>query len=138
MSTPILPDVEALVTEAVRARLTAVRVVVDLPADWDAASPLVVAHRVGGAAPDPRFLDRALIDVQCWHTDRRSASRLAREVRAVLVDACRMAFSNAEGSLSHFTEVSGPWAPAPGEHANLSRFIATYQITARPKNTKEL
>ncbi|QPB09549.1 head-to-tail connector complex protein [Streptomyces phage Sycamore] len=137
MTTPILPDVEALVLKALSARLTAVRVVVDLPADWDAASPLVVAHRVGGAAPDARFLDRALMDVQVWHTDRRAASRLAREVRAILVDACRMALSDDEGSLSHFTEVTGPWAPAPGDHANLSRFIATYQLTARPTR-KEL
>jgi hypothetical protein len=132
VTTPILPDVDALVLKALRARLTAVRVAVDLPADWDAASPLVVAHRVGGAAPDPRFLDRALIDVQVWHTDRREASLLARTVRAILVDACRTAVSDAEGSLSHFTEVSGPWSPGPGDYANLSRFIATYQLTARP------
>ncbi|MGW6602033.1 phage tail termination protein [Streptomyces sp. NPDC055036] len=131
MSTPILPDIEALVLEAVRARLTAVRVVADLPADWDAASPLVAIHRAGGAAPDARFYDRALMDVQVWHTDRRSASRLGREVRAILVDACALQFSNAEGSLSHFTEVSGPWNPGPGDYANLSRFIATYQLTAR-------
>jgi hypothetical protein len=133
VSTPILPDVEALALKALRARLTAVRVVVDLPLNWDAASPLVVIHRVGGAAPDARFLDRALMDVQVWHTDRRAASLLARTVRAVLVDACASQLSDAEGSLSHFTEVSGPWSPGPGDHANLSRFIATYQLTARPK-----
>ncbi|OKI71419.1 phage tail termination protein [Streptomyces sp. MJM1172] len=132
MTTPILPDVDALVLKALRARLTAVRVAVDLPADWDAASPLVVAHRVGGAAPDARFLDRALMDVQVWHTDRREASKLAREVRAILFDACRTAVSDAEGYLSNFTEVSGPWSPGPGDYANLSRFIATYQLTARP------
>lgn len=132
MTTPILPDVEALVLKALRARLTAVRSVIELPADWDAASPLVTARRVGGAAPDPRFVDRALMDVQVWHTDRRSASRLAREVRAILVDACRTKVADAEGSLAHFTEVSGPWSPGPEDHANLSRFIATYQLTARP------
>jgi hypothetical protein len=132
VTTPVLPDVEALTLKALRARLTAVRIVVDYPADWDAASPLVVAHRVGGAAPDVRFLDRALMDVQVWHTDRREASRLAREIRAILVDACRAAVSDAEGSLSHFKEVTGPWSPGPGDHANLSRFIATYQLTARP------
>ncbi|QDQ14324.1 hypothetical protein FH965_30235 [Streptomyces spectabilis] len=131
MTTPILPDVEALTLKALRARLKDVRVVADLPADWDAASPLVVAHRVGGAAIDPRFADRALMDVQTWHTNRRSASRLAREVRATLVDACRTAVSDAEGSLSHFQEVTGPWSPGPGDHATLSRFIATYQLTAR-------
>jgi hypothetical protein len=130
--TAILPDVEALTLKALSARLPAVRVVVDLPADWDAASPLVAAHRVGGAAPDPRFVDRALMDVQVWHTDRRSASRLAREVRAILVDACASKVADDEGSLASFTEVSGPWSPGPEDHANLSRFIATYQLTARP------
>ncbi|MEU6633813.1 hypothetical protein ABZ905_36925 [Streptomyces parvus] len=131
MSAPILPDVENLVLTALRARLPAVRVVADLPADWDAASALVAAHRVGGAAPDARFYDRALMDVQVFHTDRRTASRLAREVRAILVDACADGFSDAEGSLSNFTEVSGPWNPGPGDYPNLSRFIATYQLTAR-------
>ncbi|QPB09696.1 hypothetical protein CPT_Shaeky_009 [Streptomyces phage Shaeky] len=130
--TATLPDVESLVLTALRARLPAVRSVVEVPADWDAASPLIVAHRVGGAAPDPRFVDRALMDVQVYHTDRRAASKLARDVRAILVDACRSNVADAEGYLSSFTEVTGPWSPGPGDHANLSRFIATYQLTARP------
>lgn len=130
--TATLPDVEALVLKALRASLPAVRCVVEQPADWDAASPLVVAHRVGGAAPDPRFIDRALMDVQCFHVGRPEASKLARDVRRILVDACRANVADDEGHLSGFTEVMGPWSPSPGDHANLSRFIATYQLTARP------
>ncbi|MFG3200367.1 hypothetical protein ACGFYT_30085 [Streptomyces sp. NPDC048208] len=72
------------------------------------------------------------MDVQVWHTDRRDASKLARQVRAILVDACADQVSDDEGSLSHFSEISGPWSPGPGDYANLSRFIATYQLTARP------
>jgi hypothetical protein len=130
--TAVLPDVESLVLKALRAGLPDVRAAVDYPADWDGTSPLIVTHRVGGAAIDPRFADRALMDVQCFHTDRREASRLARKVRAVLVDACRTKVADAEGSLAHFTEVTGPWSPGPGDNANVSRFIATYQLTARP------
>ncbi|QPB09770.1 hypothetical protein CPT_Shady_009 [Streptomyces phage Shady] len=133
---PVLPDVEALTLKALSGRLTGARVAVDYPADWDTASPLVVAHRVGGAALDARFLDRALMDVQVWAPDRREASRIAREVRAILFDACRSAVSDAEGYLSDFREVTGPWSPGPGDHANLSRFIATYQLTARPAHKK--
>ncbi|MGW0929556.1 phage tail termination protein [Streptomyces sp. NPDC002644] len=132
MTTPILPDVDALVTKALRARLTGVRVAVDIPADWDASSALVVAHRVGGAAVDPRFLDRALIDVQVFEPDRNDASALARRARAALLAACQTQFSDGTGSLSGFREITGPWSSGPETHANISRFIATYEVMARP------
>ncbi len=135
--TAILPDVESLTLKAIRAALPDVRAAVDYPADWDMASPLIVAHRVGGAALDYRFADRALMDVQCYHPDRREASRLARRVRAILVDACAAKVADAEGSLAGFTEVTGPWCPGPGDYPDVSRFIATYQLTARPTLTKE-
>ncbi|WP_449657917.1 phage tail termination protein [Streptomyces chrestomyceticus] len=138
MTTPILPDIEALTLAAIRARLPGIRVVVDIPSDWDATRPLIVAHRVGGAAEDARFLDRALMDVQVWYRDRRYASMLARTVRMALADACRDQFSDIEGALSSFTEVSGPWCPGPEDDTGLTRFIATYQLTARPAHRKEM
>ncbi|MFJ4701958.1 hypothetical protein ACIP5N_27735 [Streptomyces sp. NPDC088768] len=128
----ILPDVEALALSALRAALPGVRFVVDVPADWDAASSLVAVHRVGGAAIDPRYVDRALLDVQCFGTNRRAASLLARTVRAALLDACRTQTATDEGSLSGFSEVTGPWCTGPDETGTLTRFIATYQVLARP------
>ncbi|MFE3769931.1 hypothetical protein [Streptomyces sp. CB02959] len=86
-------------------------------------------------------MDAALIDVQAAAGDRRAAHRLAREVRAVLFDACTAQFAHAgaDGYLSHFrAEASGPAElrdshPTPG--SDLFRFQATYQITARPLPT---
>lgn len=133
MTTPILPDTENLVLLALRAGLPDVRAAVDTPADWDVASPLVVSNRVGGSAADPRFVDRATMNIEVWHPERREASRLARQIRQILFDACQAKLSDAEGSLASFREVIGPWSPGPEDNAGISRFVATYQITARPK-----
>ncbi|WP_435897449.1 phage tail termination protein [Streptomyces tsukubensis] len=129
--TQILPDIEALAIKALRIGAPSARISVDYPADWDTVTPLIVVHRVGGSAIDPRFADRALMDVQCYHTTRREASRLARHARTILFDACTKKTYDAEGSLSGFTEVTGPWSPGPSDDARVSRFIATYQLTAR-------
>lgn len=137
--TPLLPDADELVRAALAAGLPAGTSVFTLwPDDWANRLPLVVAHRVAGAAPDPRGLDAALIDLQCAAVDRRAAHRLARQARAVLFDACAAQFSHpdADGYLSHFgTESAGPAEirdnrPVPGP--DLFRFQATYRITARP------
>ncbi|WP_152645189.1 DUF3168 domain-containing protein [Kitasatospora griseola] len=136
MTTPILPDIEALALKALRAAFPDVRAAVDTPADWDVASPLITCRRVSGSALDPRFVDRAVMAVDAWHTDRRSASLLARRVRAALYDACRAKLADDEGSLAGFTELIGPWNPGPDDNAGISRFVATYQLTARPTNRK--
>lgn len=137
--TPVLPDVDELVRAALTGALPAGTTVVTLwPDDWATRLPLVVARRVAGAAPDPRGLDAAVIDVQCAATDRRAAHRLARQVRTALFDACAAQFAHpeADGYLSRFiAESAGPAEirdnrPVPGP--DLFRFQATYRITARP------
>ncbi|MDG4857358.1 hypothetical protein P8605_04165 [Streptomyces sp. T-3] len=137
--TTVLPDVDELVRAALTAGLPSGTSVFTLwPDDWPQRLPLVVARRVAGAALDPRGLDAAVVDVQCAAPDRRTAHRLARQVRAVLFDACAAQFTypEAEGYLSRFAaEPSGPAEirdtfPTPG--ADLFRFQATYRITARP------
>nr|WSZ97274.1 hypothetical protein OH820_17860 [Streptomyces sp. NBC_00857] len=139
--TPVLPDIDELVRAALTVELPQAHVFTLWPDDWVERLPLVVARRVAGAAPDPRGLDAALIDVQCASADRRAAHRLARQARVVLFDACAAQFTHpdADGYLSRFTaETSGPAElrdphPAPG--ADLFRFQATYRITARPLPT---
>lgn len=142
--TPVLPDIDELVRAALAAGLPQAHVLTLWPDDWGQRLPLVVARRVAGAAPDPRGLDLALIDVQTAATDRRIAHRLARQARTVLFDACTAQFTHpeAEGYLSHFgAETSGPAEirdahPTPG--ADLFRFQATYRITARPLPQSQL
>ncbi|PBC84584.1 MULTISPECIES: hypothetical protein [unclassified Streptomyces] len=132
---PVLPDVDALVVDALRAGLKGATVQVLWPEDWAGALPLVVARRVAGAAVDSLGLDAAVIDVQCAASGRREASALARTARAVLLNACRAQFAGMDGYLSHGEDVAGPFEirtgnPAPGP--DFFRFQATYRVTARP------
>ncbi|WP_309248669.1 hypothetical protein [Streptomyces sp. MNP-20] len=132
---PVLPDVDGLVTAALRQGLSGATVRVMWPQDWADRLPLVVAARVPGGTTDARGLDVALVDVQAVATDRREASRLARVARVVLADACRAQYRGPDGYLSRFADVSGPaeirtGAPSPGPE--LFRFQATYRVTARP------
>ncbi|KWT60600.1 hypothetical protein ADL21_18280 [Streptomyces albus subsp. albus] len=132
---PVLPDVDALVTDALRAGLSGATVCVLWPDDWPDRLPLVVAHRVPGGSSNPLGIDVALVDVQCAAPDRRDASSLARVARVVLAEACRNQFRGPDGYLSRFEDVTGPaeirtGTPAAGP--DLFRFQATYRVTARP------
>ena len=132
---PILPDVDELVTDALRAGLPGVTVRVLWPNDWAERLPLVVARRVAGAAVDPVGLDAAVVDVQVAAPTRREASALARTARTVLLVACRAQFRGTDGYLSHGEDVSGPFelrTGQPDSGPDLYRFQATYRITARP------
>ncbi|UQA94929.1 phage tail termination protein [Streptomyces halobius] len=132
---PVLPDVDALVGDALRHGLSAATVRVAWPDDWADRLPLVVARRVPGGSSNPLGIDVALIDVQAAAMDRREASRLARVARVVLADACRGQYRGTDGYLSRFEDVSGPAEIRTGEPTagpDLFRFQATYRVTARP------
>ncbi|KIZ14512.1 hypothetical protein [Streptomyces natalensis] len=132
---PVLPDIDELVTSALREGLPGVTVRVLWPEDWQHALPLVVARRVAGAAISPVGLDAAVIDVQCAASTRREASALARTARAVLLRACVAQYHGVDGYLSHGEDIAGPFEirtgmPEPG--TDLFRFQASYRVTARP------
>ncbi|MEU7636562.1 MULTISPECIES: hypothetical protein [unclassified Streptomyces] len=132
---PVLPDVDALVTDALRQGLSGATVRVGWPADWADRLPLVVARRVSGGTATPQGIDVALIDVQCAAVDRRDASRLARTARVALAEGCRAQFRGVDGYLSRFEDVSGPAEIRVGDPPagpDLFRFQATYRVTARP------
>lgn len=133
---PILPDVDALVADALRENLPGANVCVLWPREgWSELLPLVVARRVSGSAPDARGIDVALIDVQCAAGTRREANTLARTVRVVLAGACRDQFRGSDGYLTRFQEVAGPSELRVGEPEagpDLFRFQATYRVTTRP------
>lgn len=135
MTLPVLPDVDELVTSALRVGLPTATVRVAWPEDWSYALPLVVARRVAGTAVDPVGLDAALIDVQCAAATRSGASALARTARVVLLSACRAQFHGQDGYLSHGEDVAGPFeirTGSPEAGPDLFRFQATYRVTARP------
>lgn len=132
---PLLPDTDALVTDALRASMPTSYVCVLWPDDWSEKLPLIVARRVSGTAPDFRGIDAAVIDVQCAATTRREASLIARTARVVLATACRDQFQGDDGYLTRFEEVTGPAelrVGAPDNGPDLFRFQATYRVTSRP------
>jgi hypothetical protein len=140
--THVLPDADILVRKALAAGYTARGITATVwtlwPNDWYEHMPLVVARRVpSGPASDPRFLDAAIVSVTACASDRTAASRLARQTRAVLWDACTAQFGDEEagGYLSRFFESSAPAedrSPGPVLHTDAFRFTATYRLTTRP------
>ncbi|UQI46720.1 hypothetical protein M1P56_21385 [Streptomyces sp. HU2014] len=132
---PLLPDVDALVTGALRAGLPGATVRVLWPEQWAGVLPLVVVRRVGGVGQDARGIDSAIIDVQCAARTRREASLLARRARVVLAEACATQYRGVDGYLTHFADVSGPHelrTGAPSAGPDLFRFQATYRVICRP------
>lgn len=138
MTTPLLPDGEALVLAALRETLPAeyaATVDVDLPPEWMTKLPLAVVNRITGAATDPRFLDAPIFSVTVFATDRAQGSLLARAVRRCLFDACRAQYTGGDGYLSSFEEITGPWcAPndTTGAFPDVFRWPAIYLIRTRP------
>lgn len=143
--TPVLPDTDELVRLALAAGFTSRDIEASVwtlwPDDWyerTAISPLVIARRVpGGPAPDPRFLDAAIITVTTCARERTVSSLLARQARSVLYDQCVAQYrdTDAGGYLSAFFESSAPAedrSPGAVLHTDAFRFTGTYRITTRP------
>jgi hypothetical protein len=130
----LLPYADALVTGIVRAALPGVEVGTLVPADlYPAPRPFVLAHRVGGAAIDPRFLDSATVDVQAFAPTRRGAADLAEVVRVALFDAWRVQLVTPDGHLASFREIAGPAElRTANQPDSLYRFQATYAVSIRP------
>ncbi|WP_326742582.1 hypothetical protein [Streptomyces sp. NBC_01768] len=132
LNVPDLPDVERLALKALRRWLTGVTVRVDTPPDPLATLPLVVAHRVAGAAgADPTLIDRATLTVECHSDDRATASELARAVRAVLPYAGRHGFGDDTGYLATTTVLVEPWPTTDGPDHFV--FTLTVRCLARPR-----
>ncbi|GEB50445.1 hypothetical protein [Streptomyces cacaoi] len=140
--TPVLPDAEGIVLEALRAYLPElggrpVTHVIAMPNDWGRLFPLVMARKSAGSAVDPRYLDSSVFTVHAFASDRREASLLARSVRQALYTAAQAQFAATEygGYLSHFREVTGPMYSAGDtnlNHPDIYRFVASYLLNTRP------
>jgi len=133
----MLPDVDRLVTDALRSFLPGVTVMVLLPTDWQARLPLVVASQVPGGTADYRGVARVTVDIQALAATRRDASELGRRAYSALAEACAVRYSTSEGYLGAFYDVSGlptevrAASPADDPHT-VFRFQGTCQVVVRP------
>ncbi len=98
-----------------------------------AGSHYVAAHRFGGAAVHPEFLDRATVEVDSWSASRRTAESVAQTCRVLLYGAWRSQQRHAGASISRYLEVTAPAElPTGSQSDGLYRFGATYSLHIRP------
>ncbi|OLT27744.1 hypothetical protein BJF83_17305 [Nocardiopsis sp. CNR-923] len=130
----MLPRVNRLLLDLLRPALAPVPVYSEQP-DLSRDLPVVMARKVpGDGAPDPRFLDRCLVDVQCWHSSDADTDDLAETARVALVTAWRtQQIIGGLASIAGYTEISSP-ARIPDETTpkGVVRYQATYQLAIRP------
>lgn len=129
----LLPDADGIVLAVLRAMLPpTVQIGNLIPADLVDRLPYVVILRVGGTALDPRFADRALVNVQCWASSRQDSERLAQAVRDCLYLASRGGVTTDQGHISAFTEQAAPSHLDTGtEPSGVFRYQASYLLTTR-------
>ncbi|GGX63208.1 hypothetical protein [Streptomyces hiroshimensis] len=118
------PDAEAALVAWLTPRL-GLRVCTDTPVALETALPLVRLRRIGGT-DDGFRLDRALIDVDAFATDRAGAAALAGRVRDVVLT--NLPSASTRGAV--FTAAATVTAPCwrPWDNPAASRFGAVYAI----------
>ncbi|MFL1441819.1 hypothetical protein [Nocardiopsis protaetiae] len=103
--------------------------------------PVGMARRVpGGGAYDVRGYDRAVIDVQSWHTDDRLADDLADALRSALISAWRTQLViPGMGWIARYEETAAPaLLPDSAQGSGTTtpkgvyRYQATYTLGLRP------
>ncbi|MFF4298027.1 hypothetical protein ACFY0N_30775 [Streptomyces vinaceus] len=137
----ILPDSESLARDALEHHLvrdfkrtdTSVRVI--MPNDWIKLFPLVTIRKSSGTARNARYLDSGVFTVHCFAGSRKEASLLSRQVRRALADACLERYSDGEGALTYFKEITGPLYSSGDtqlNHPDVHRFVASYILYSHP------
>lgn len=122
------PDVEAELNAWLEAQLGVVHLT-DLPANLTDLLPVNQVTRVGG--DDDSFrLDRALVDIDSYGSDRAAASLLARQTRDKLVVGLR-GVQTANAVFGRVSTISAP-AWRPYDNPALRRMGATYEIYFHP------
>jgi hypothetical protein len=131
---PTLPDADMLILDIVRTAIPAgVEFGTQIPADLIESLPFCKLNRIGGSSVDPRFLDRASIDVQVWADDRTTAYATTRAVGDALRDAALDQTTFDDGHVAHFVEETGPSELRTADQAaDVWRFQASYSLFLRP------
>lgn len=133
MSLPTLPDADALILEVLRDAIDDQEFGTQIPADLLDSLPYVTAHRSGGASVDPRFLDRATVDVQTWADTRKEAFDVASACRDALRDAWLDGTVYDLGHVAAFREITAPNELRTSDQSDqVWRTQATYSLFLRP------
>lgn len=120
MANAVLPDVEQLVVDYLRASSDVGaeigdRIWPEKPSTTP-AEPYALVQRLGGAVAVPRRLDGARIQIDVYGGSRFSCHRAARAIRAAMWEAHKV--SHSLGVVTGVDEESGPaWTPDPVDTA---------------------
>lgn len=129
----LLPDAERLALALLRPQFGGVQFGTLLPDDVASRLPFVMIRRVGGAPVDGRFLDRASMSVDVWHTSRSGAADLAEDIRVALLAAWEQQTVTDHGHVAYVTADAAPVElRTPDQPDTHHRFQATYSIATRP------
>lgn len=129
MSAPAtLPDVEAVLAGWLTAQFPELRTCTELPADLRDSVPLLQVRRVTGAVSH-RNQDSAIVDLNAYGGDDATASQLALQAEALLLDSRNITTGGAV--LRNTDSVVRPrWLPYADTAVRL--YAATYTIRLHP------
>lgn len=137
MPNAVLPDVEAVAIAYLKshAGLTAVipaaQISSSVAGNVNDAGALTI-NRTGGTAPEPRWLDRAVLDVNAWATTKQQASLMIRTALAALHDMAQ--HHGSFGVVSGVDDILGPqWVPDDSRTPTLPRYLASVAVYAHPR-----
>lgn len=128
----LLPDAELLTLDLLRSALPSTTFTTMIPDDVLERVPLVIVRRVSGAAIHPRFLDRATMSVDAWHTSKADAAELAESVRTALFLAWDSQTVTTHGHVAYFDETAAPSEIRADEPDTVTRYQASYSLATRP------
>jgi hypothetical protein len=118
MVRPVIPDVEALTVDALKAdttlsTATGGRISTDLPATFPDGKR-VALHRAGGSAADAKteYLDRPVLQIECYGPTKADAFDCAAETIRALLDMQGGSYNR--GVVGQVQRLTGPaWSPEP-------------------------
>lgn len=126
-------DVEVLVAQWLTAQ-TGIRTVRELPAEVETKLPIYQVTRVSGAPGDYK-LDRPVIDLDSWGTDRDATSLIARQAENLMENHLPYADLAGLAEPAVVTAVRTVVAPRwlPDENTFLRRMNASYALVVHPR-----
>lgn len=107
-----MPRIQDVVIPILREEFPQAQVVSWVPEKGDRVLPILNVRRLGGLPVDPRFLDRAVIELTCYGDQAlglEPAERLLLDAQIVLSEgAYRSRVVTGAGSLSSYRQTMGP------------------------------